>query len=139
MASRSGNPEDRVIGQRLRFFRLERGWSQSDLGGELGLSFQQVQKYEKGANRLSATRLSQIAALFKVPVMAFYDGTLQGAPQEQSLPALELLQTAEALRLVRAYARISNSGMRRALVTFAEAIAERPAPDGAETGRPGGA
>src|SRR5256885_9651145 len=66
--------EDVAIGQKLRALRLDRGMSQSDLSNLIGVTFQQLQKYEKGANRVSAGRLMRIAAALHVPVTAFYGG-----------------------------------------------------------------
>src|SRR5947207_15548503 len=71
---RRATPEDVAIGQKLRALRLDRGLSQGALAGELGVTFQQLQKYEKGANRVSAGRLMRIAAALHVPVTAFYGG-----------------------------------------------------------------
>ncbi len=128
---RSANPKDKDIGRRIRLLRLQRGLSQTELGEMLGVSFQQVQKYEKGSNRVSAARLRQIADELKVPITMFYDGNGSAAPAEDSLEAgLEFLQTAGAVRLVRAYARIRDPMLRRALVELAEKIA----PDGAGAG-----
>ena len=122
--NRGANPKDRDIGQRIRLLRLQRGLSQTELGNMLGVSFQQVQKYEKGSNRVSAARLRQIADEMQVPITLFYDDHGKGPPAVDSVETgLEFLQTAGAVRLVRAYARIRDPSLRRALVDLAEKIA----------------
>src|SRR5947209_16177532 len=84
---RRATPEDVAIGQKLRALRLDRGLSQGDLASEIGVTFQQLQKYEKGANRVSAGRLMRIAAALHVPVTAFY-GAAQGRASDRALPYL---------------------------------------------------
>jgi transcriptional regulator with XRE-family HTH domain len=101
--------------------------SQTELGGVLDVTFQQVQKYETGTNRISAGRLQQIAETFDVPVTYFYAGS-DGNGTEPHSPAVEsefdLLQSAHAIRLVRAYSRIADRGVRLKLLKLAECIAE---------------
>src|SRR5262249_2635808 len=115
------------VGRRIRAQRLSKGLSQTDLGRKLGVSFQQVQKYEKGFNRVGAGRLQAIAEILEVPITFFYANE-GGAPSSQN--AVEdadspfgCLSTAGASQLVRAYARIENSNARRALVEVAEQMA----------------
>ena len=74
MAKKSPNPIDRYVGARVRMRRMMLGMSQEKLGDALGLTFQQVQKYEKGANRIGASRLQHIAVIFQVPVSFFFEG-----------------------------------------------------------------
>jgi transcriptional regulator with XRE-family HTH domain len=122
MTRRGGDPRDAEIGQRVRSLRLQRGLSQTELGNLINVTFQQVQKYEKGANRISAGRLQRIAEVLGVPVAYFFAGEKSaagGAGQE-----LELLQTEGALRLARAYARIKEPGVRLHLLRLTEAIAD---------------
>ena len=118
-AKRRATAEDVAIGQTLRALRLDRGLSQSDLGSLIGVTFQQLQKYEKGANRISAGRLLRIAAALHVPVTAFY-GAAQARASDRGLP---YLSSAGAVRLVRAYAVIAARSERAALVALAEALA----------------
>src|SRR5947207_5598420 len=75
MKKRSGDPRDVEIGKRIRALRLERGLSQTELGALLDVTFQQVQKYEKGANRVAAGRLQRISEALEVPITFFYAGT----------------------------------------------------------------
>ena len=74
MAKKSPNPTDKYVGSRVRMRRLMLGMSQEKLGEKLGLTFQQVQKYEKGTNRIGASRLQHISQILKVPVSFFFDG-----------------------------------------------------------------
>ena len=126
MPRRSRDPRDLEIAKRVRALRLQRGISQTELGGVLDVTFQQVQKYETGTNRISAGRLQQIADVLDVPVTYFYAGTNGNGP-EPSEPAndgeFDLLQSAHAIRLVRAYSRIADRGVRLKLLKLAECIA----------------
>ena len=125
---RRTTPEDAAIGRTLRALRLDRGLSQSELGREAGVTFQQVQKYEKGANRVSAARLARIAVALNVPVTAFYRrDTKRERSRDEGLP---YLQTRGAMRLARAYAGMSARGSRAALVTLAEWLARENAHEG---------
>jgi len=116
---RRAGPEDVEIGRKIRALRLERGLSQSELADAIGLTFQQVQKYEKGTNRVSAGRLVQIADKLDVPVMFFYSGL--GAKPNGSLA---LLQSKGAVRLLRAYGAIGSRTTKYALVTLAESLSK---------------
>jgi transcriptional regulator with XRE-family HTH domain len=99
--------------------------SQSELGSKLGVTFQQIQKYEKGVNRVGAGRLYQIAEVLSIPVSFFFDGNEGGKGKENSIDAgFRFLETAGAIRIVRAYSKISNHGVRRALVALAERVAD---------------
>jgi transcriptional regulator with XRE-family HTH domain len=123
MTRRGGDPRDAEIGQRVRALRLQRGLSQTELGQLISVTFQQVQKYEKGANRISAGRLQRIAEVLGVPVAYFFAGpedkeAADGAPDEG-----RFLQSEGALRLARAYARIREPGIRLQLLRLTEAIA----------------
>jgi len=116
---RRATAEDVAIGQKLRALRLDRGLSQGALAGEIGVTFQQLQKYEKGANRVSAGRLLRIAAALHVPVTALYGA----ATRRKSDRGLPYLNSAGAVRLVRAYAVIPARGPKAALVALAEVLA----------------
>jgi transcriptional regulator with XRE-family HTH domain len=127
MAKRGNDPRDADIAKRLRALRLRRGWSQADLGSVLGVSFQQVQKYERGTNRIAAGRLARIAETLEVPVVFFY-GDDRACRSEPSSPSVaiefDFLQTDGAMRLVRAYSRIDDSGVRLSLLRLAESLAD---------------
>ena len=115
----SGKPEIEM-GKKIRLRRVEQRISQSDLGEKLGVSFQQVQKYEKGVNRVGASRLQQIAAALDVPVTFFYDSD----SKTREVESLLFLDSAFSLRLLRAYSRIKSQAVQRQLVALMEAIAE---------------
>jgi transcriptional regulator with XRE-family HTH domain len=123
---RRAGAEDIEIGRKIRALRLERGLSQSGLAEGIGLTFQQVQKYEKGANRVSAGRLQQIANMLNVPVTFFYGGMGARAKKDALPPAnLTFLQTKGALRLMRAYTEIHSRTTKYALVVLAESLRNR--------------
>lgn len=128
MGTRWRDPRDAEIAKRLRALRLQRGLSQSALGKVLGVTFQQIQKYERGTNRVTAGRLCRIADVFDVPVAFFFadlDGR-RGEPGVDSVPVeFDLLQTRGAMRLALAYSRIADSGIRLRLLRLAECLAER--------------
>jgi transcriptional regulator with XRE-family HTH domain len=113
------DPEDLEIGQKIRAQRIAKGVSQTTLAQGLGLTFQQVQKYEKGTNRVSAGRLQKIAVMLSTPVTFFY-GEHRTKKQEDT--GLSLIQSKGAMRLLRAYAEISSGATKHALVLLAEAL-----------------
>ena len=135
MGKKSPDPVDRHVGARIRMRRLMLKCSQAQLGDALGLTFQQVQKYEKGANRVGASRLQHIASILQVPVSFFFEGApINGAPVNRSegaeildAPSPEyvtaFLSSTDGLHLVRAFTRISNTALRRRIVQLVEQIA----------------
>jgi transcriptional regulator with XRE-family HTH domain len=118
---RNREPYDVQIGHRVRALRIARRLSQAELGKALGVSFQQVQKYEKGVNRVSAGRLQRVAELFEVPVTSFFGRQPRRA--EQTDRTFEFLGEAGAIQLLQAYALIRNAGIRQGLVRLARQIA----------------
>jgi transcriptional regulator with XRE-family HTH domain len=129
MPRNSQDPRDIEIGKRVRAMRLQRGLSQTELGEYLNVSFQQVQKYERGANRISAGRLQLISDLLKVPITFFFTGLEGGSPDPGGAAVdseFSLLQTGGAVRLLRAYSRIPDGKTRGSLVSLAETIAGEP-------------
>ncbi len=119
MKQRSAGKSDIELGKRIRLRRVEQKISQAELGEKLGVSFQQVQKYEKGVNRVGAARLQQIAAALDVPVTFFYDGDSKAREVESLL----FLDSAFSLRLLRAYSKIKDQTVQRQLVSLMESIA----------------
>lgn len=105
----------------MRALRLERRLSQTALADRLGLTFQQVQKYEKGVNRIGAGRLQTIAEIFQVSIGDLFSGSPATPQRQQSL--YELVNSSAALRLLRAYTRLPNSKLKQALVQMAVAMA----------------
>lgn len=121
MGKRIREPQDAEIGKRVRTLRLQRGLSQTKLADALGVTFQQVQKYEKGVNRISAGRLLRIAEILTVPIAFFFEGFEK---YQKGSPGVDfsLYQTADAIRFVRAYSSIKDRGVRQKLLLLTESI-----------------
>jgi transcriptional regulator with XRE-family HTH domain len=118
MPTKSPNPIDKHVASRVRMRRMMLGMSQEKLGDALGLTFQQVQKYEKGTNRIGASRLQHISHILQVPVAFFFEGapSVPGAPQAEGTapsPAYvtDFLTTSDGLVLTKAFTRIKNATM----------------------------
>ncbi|MFC5342905.1 helix-turn-helix domain-containing protein (plasmid) [Brevundimonas staleyi] len=129
------HPIDLAVGRNIRALRIAGGTSQSRLAEKIGVSFQQIQKYETGANRVSASKLFEIASVLKVPLERLYAGlALPGRGQQDEddngLEALTrlMMATAGGVALARAYVRIGHGRSRRALVDLAEAIVDGDTP-----------
>ena len=136
MSIKAPNPVDKYVGSRVRMRRIMLGMSQEKLGEALGLTFQQVQKYEKGTNRVGASRLQQISEILQVPVSFLFDGGPSGIANtdgfsEGSSPTYvaDFLATTEGLALTRAFTRIADPKLRRSIVELVEQIAAREGPD----------
>ena len=129
MSVKRPDPVDVEVGHRIRIERLSRGLSQTALANQLGVTFQQVQKYEKGVNRVGAGRLTKIAEVLGVPVGTFFGGKeiLAGEGQAKVGEAspLKLLTVSGAFRLLRAYAEIEDSNLRRSIVDLVEQISSQ--------------
>ena len=129
MAKKAPNPIDKHVGSRVRMRRMMLRMSQEKLGDALGLTFQQVQKYEKGTNRVGASRLQQIANILQVPVSFFFEGAPHTAHSsgmaEAPSPAYvsDFLATSDGLSLTKAFMRIKNNKLRRRIVDLVEQIA----------------
>ena len=116
---------DRLIGRNIRFFRIEGGFSQTELAVRIGVTFQQLQKYENAANRVPAGRLIHIARILHVPVPILWSEHPKAAASE---PASRLPGVPEARRrLTRAASRIADPELLKRLTDLVEAIAELPA------------
>jgi transcriptional regulator with XRE-family HTH domain len=112
---------DEIVGRNIRIYRLNRGLSQTELGNKLGITFQQIQKYEKGTNRVGSGRLYQIGLILEMSVMAFFDGVEGAAPKKDTSP-FKLLADPLSLRLVQSFAEISSRRTRSAVVALVERI-----------------
>lgn len=121
MPGRKPDLLDAMVGARIRVLRVSRELSQSDLADEIGVTFQQVQKYEKGANRVGASRLSQIATVLGVPVGELFEPSRQ-KPGSGDSP-FKLLTEPGAVRMLKAYVRTPDPRLRRAIVNLIEGIA----------------
>jgi transcriptional regulator with XRE-family HTH domain len=122
MASKGTSEIDRAIGRRIKTYRIALGMSQERLAGLLGLTFQQVQKYEKGVNRVSAARLLDLARLFGIAVSSFYE-ELPFADQPSDSSLLDIFTNRQGLELAHAFSQIGNSDVRRAIITLAKVAA----------------
>lgn len=130
MTKKSPDPIDLHVGSRVRMRRMMLAMSQEKLGDALGISFQQLQKYEKGTNRVSGSRLHHIAGILQVPIAFFFEGgpgqhAQPGGAREVPSPAYvsDFLATSEGLALVKAFARLKVPKLRRCIVRLVEEIA----------------
>lgn len=133
MAGKKPNPIDAHVGSRVRLRRMLLGMSQERLGDSMGLTFQQVQKYEKGANRIGASRLFHISKILGVPVGFFFEeapnieenaATPGMAEPESEAFILDFLNTREGLELNRAFTKIADPRVRKSVVDLVRALAE---------------
>jgi transcriptional regulator with XRE-family HTH domain len=130
MGKKAPHQTDKHVGNRIKMRRLMLGISQQKLGDALGLTFQQVQKYEKGANRVSASRLQRIAQILQVPESFFFEGGPTGTGQprhDREAPPLSyvsgFLATTDGLALVKAFTAIKDAKLRRKIVLLVRKIA----------------
>ncbi len=134
MAKKEPNPIDVHVGNRVRMRRMLVGMSQEKLGAQLGLTFQQIQKYEKGANRISASRLYQISQILGVPVQFFFEDLPQKVKDDNSggfeEPAgehdaiMDFLTSSEGLQLNRYFAGINDAAVRHSIVDLVRSLAK---------------
>ena len=123
------NPTDIFVGGRVRMRRKMLGLSQEKLGEKLGITFQQIQKYEKGTNRVGASRLQAMADALEVPVSYFFPdsantGQGSGLQEDGATFMMDFMSTSEGLELSRAFMRIESARVRRKLVELARALAD---------------
>ena len=135
MTSKAPNPVDKYVGSRVRMRRIMLGMSQEKLGEALGLTFQQIQKYEKGTNRVGASRIQQISEVLKVPVSFLFEGGPKGSINAEGCRdgasptyVSDFLATSDGLALTRAFTRITDPKLRRSIVDLVEHIADLEAP-----------
>jgi transcriptional regulator with XRE-family HTH domain len=121
---KSPNPTDKTVGARVRLARMEMGKSQEWLGDQLGLTFQQVQKYEKGTNRIGSSRMVQIAKALNRPVAWFFEGTGPDVVKHQGGDTIaQMLTTPGGLELAHSFLSIPNIKDRHAVLEVARVIA----------------
>jgi transcriptional regulator with XRE-family HTH domain len=127
MVTKSPSPTDRHVGARVRMRRMMLGMSQTKLGDAIGLTFQQVQKYERGTNRIGASRLQQIAHILQVPVSFFFEGLPlpTETSSEEGAYIDHFLATSDGLSLTKHFMRIKDPKTRRRIVDLVEHIATR--------------
>lgn len=128
MVRKSPKPVDAHAGARVRMRRIELGMTQEKLADAIGLTFQQVQKYEKGTNRMGSSRLHQLAEVLSVPVTYFFDGA-PGQPKAKgkaSAPdyVAEFLALPDGLALARAFTHIKDRKLRRDIARMVDTIAD---------------
>ena len=131
-AQRSGpHPIDVHVGSRVKLRRMILGMSQESLGKSLGLTFQQIQKYEKGVNRIGASRMFELSKLLQVPVQFFYDefaSETKAAPgfaePDMGEPLMNLLSTNEGVQLCRYFAEIRDPEVKKRVLELVRSIAE---------------
>jgi transcriptional regulator with XRE-family HTH domain len=130
IVKRAPNPVDKHVGSRVRMRRIMLGMSQTKLGDGLGITFQQVQKYEKGTNRMGASRLQHISHILQIPVPFFFEGAPQLTGQfkgngEAPTPAYvsEFLASSDGLALSKAFMRIEEPSTRRRIVELVKELA----------------
>ena len=135
--ARSANPIDAHVGGRVRLRRMMLGLSQEKLAEKLGLTFQQVQKYEKGINRIGASRLYELAQLLGVGVDFFYEDAPVGDGASHAAPGfaekssenyiVDFLNSREGLELNRAFTRITDPRVRRSIIELVRSLSDAPA------------
>ena len=125
IAKKAPNPTDKHVGARVRMRRMMLSMSQEKLGDALGLTFQQVQKYEKGANRIGASRLQQICSVLEIPVSLLFEDAPGSSPFEggMSQDVIDFMESEEGVRVVAAFSRIADRKVRRGIVRLAGRIA----------------
>lgn len=121
---RRPDKHDQEVGRRVRARRLERGLSQTQLAGQIGVTFQQVQKYESGDNRMGASRLEKISAALAVPISFFFDGAANVKAGKEAHALFDFAQSSDAIRLIKAYHRIKAPNVRRTFMEMCERFAE---------------
>ncbi|GAA5098541.1 helix-turn-helix transcriptional regulator [Bartonella acomydis] len=122
------DPIDIYVGTRIRLRRNILGLTQEKLGEKLGVTFQQIQKYEKGTNRIGASRLQAIAEIMDVPVSYFFDKGLQTQHVEGFTESdndfIDFCSSNEGIQLMRAFTNISDAKVRRKIIDLAKALSE---------------
>ncbi|MBB3952227.1 helix-turn-helix domain-containing protein [Aureimonas jatrophae] len=124
------NPIDIHVGARVRLRRTMMGMSQEKLGEHLGITFQQIQKYEKGTNRIGASRLQKIAEVLNTPVSYFFEGApgddekADGLREPSADYIVDMLSTGESMQITRAFSRIRNPKIRRRLLDLVRSLAD---------------
>jgi transcriptional regulator with XRE-family HTH domain len=125
--AKSPNTTDQYVGARVRMRRLQLGMSQTKLAEALGVTFQQVQKYEKGANRISASRLQQISNILQAPMSYFFENASGTSGKSKIADAsldytTKFMASADGVALCKAFMNIKDSALRRRIVALVEAL-----------------
>jgi transcriptional regulator with XRE-family HTH domain len=131
MPAKPPNPVDVHVGGRVRMRRIEIKMTQETLGDHIGLTFQQIQKYEKGMNRIGASRIQQIARVLKVPASYFFEDAPGGGEDDgQTMTGgfLEFLGTRDGQTLIESFSKISDAELRRSVVNLVQRMATTQTP-----------
>ena len=129
MTAKTPHPIDVHVGERIRMWRTERKISRITLGEAIGLTLQQIQKYEKGTNRIGASRLQQICTVLEIPVSLLFEGAFGSSPGESGMQdIIHFMESEEGIRFVAAFSRISDPKMRRGIARLASRIADSMQP-----------
>ncbi|HUC49234.1 MAG TPA: helix-turn-helix domain-containing protein [Xanthobacteraceae bacterium] len=115
---------DRIVGRNIRIQRLAKGLSQTELASSLGVTFQQVQKYEKGTNRVGSGRLLLISKALGIPLLDLFEGSKVSTAKSDEKSPIDLLTDPLSLRLVRAFSGITKQQVRHSLVALVESMTE---------------
>src|ERR1700752_2115320 len=124
MRSKGPNPVDVLVGSRIRLLRKRRKMSQAELGKALGVTFQQIQKYENGKNRVGASRLHLVATALDVPISEFFAGASEAS--RSSLATKVVAFDPQALRFAETFTKITDKPLRASLVNLVETMARKP-------------
>ena len=127
MSPKQPDSVDKLVGRNIRIQRLARGLSQTVLANQLGVTFQQVQKYEKGVNRIGCGRLFQIASILGVHVMDFFDGSDKRKQHASSRSVQDLIAEPQSFHLVQAFSEINDRRLRSSVVDLVKKIARAQA------------
>ena len=126
MPQKPPNPVDMEVGKRLRMWRTSREVSRITLGEAIGLTEQQIQKYESGTNRIGASRVQQMCSVLKIPVSFLFEDAPASSPAEGGMPQdiIDFMESEEGVRFVAAYSRITDRKMQRGILRLADRIAD---------------
>lgn len=123
MGERRRDAVDILVGRNIRILRQDRGMSQTELGRQIDVTFQQVQKYENGTNRVGSGRLFKIASILGVPITAFFEGASQATSENAGSSPVAMLAEPYVLRLLQAFCVLEDMDLRRSIVELAEHMA----------------
>jgi transcriptional regulator with XRE-family HTH domain len=123
MSNKSATKIDKLVGRNIRVHRLAAEFTQEELGEKLGVTFQQVQKYEKGTNRVGSGRLYEIAEILEVPLKSFFDGETQQKDSRNSSP-FDLLADSMTMQMAREFGKMTDNKTRRAILAVVEVMVE---------------
>ena len=126
MTAKTPNPIDVHVGKRIRMWRVERRISRITLGEAIGLTEQQIQEYERGANRIGVSRLQQICTLLEIPVSFVFETVPGSSPGESGMPqdVIDFMKLPEGARLARAFSKITDRKMRRFIAQLTNKVAD---------------